>query len=74
MFNAVSDEAYTGTNVELGLGFGGWGGVFVNGDFLDGDARLIMGFKGHALAAMPVAGLILGGLLLGGVSLSGGGG
>lgn len=74
VFNAVSQEAYSGTNVELGLGFGGWGGVFVNGDFLDGDARIVMGFKGHALAAMPVAALVISGLLLGGVSLSGGGG
>jgi hypothetical protein len=74
VFNAISDKRYTGFNAEFGAGFGGWGGVFVNGDFLDGDTRIVFGFKGHAIAAGPVAVLVISGLLLGGVAIGGGGG
>jgi hypothetical protein len=74
VFNAISDKRYSGFNAEFGAGFGGWGGVFVNGDFLDGDTRIVFGFKGHAIAAGPVAVLVISGLLLGGVAIGGGGG
>lgn len=73
VFKASSDQRYSGTNVEIGFGFGGWGGVFTNADFLDGDTRIVFGFKGHGIAMAPIAGLVISGLLLGGVSLSGGG-
>ncbi|MGB1699220.1 MAG: hypothetical protein ACPHRO_04645, partial [Nannocystaceae bacterium] len=75
VFNAVDrSRRYAGFNAEFGAGFGGWGGVFVNSDFLDGDTRIVFGFKGHAIAAGPVALLVISGLLLGGVSVAGGGG
>jgi hypothetical protein len=73
VFNAIKNERYSGFNAEFGVGFGGWGGVFVNGDFLDGDTRIVFGFKGHAIAAAPVALLVISGLLLGGVNIGGGG-
>lgn len=70
----AAEGRFWGTNAEFGLGFGGWGGVFVNADFLDQDTRVIFGFKGHAIAAAPVVGLILAGLAAGGASLAAGGG
>ncbi|GEM_PF-1106853 len=60
---------YWGTHVELGLGFGGWGGLFVSGDFLDQDARVVFGLRGHGIATGPAIALILLGLVAGGVAL-----
>lgn len=57
---------YLGSHVELAGGFGGWGALFVNADFMDRDTRLVAGFRGHGIAAAPVIGLILLGLLAGG--------
>jgi len=73
VFKAATGR-FWGTNAELGLGFGGWGGVFVNADFLDQDTRIVFGFKGHAIAAAPIVGLVLAGLAAGGASLATGGG
>lgn len=70
----AAEGRFWGTNAEFGLGFGGWGGIFVNADFLDQDTRVVFGFKGHAIAAAPVVGLILAGLAAGGASLAAGGG
>jgi len=56
----------SGTTVEFGLGLGGWGQVFVGGDFFDDDARVLTGFRAHAVAAGPVIGLVLLGMLAGG--------
>ncbi len=56
-----------GTHVELALGFGGWASLVVSGDFLDEDTRIVFGFRTHALAGVPVAGLTALGLWAGGV-------
>lgn len=61
-----SQSRFFGTHAELALGFGGWGSVFIAGDFLDQDQRLSLGLRGHALAAAPVVALILLGMLAGG--------
>lgn len=50
-------NAYWGTHVELGFGFGGWGSLVVGSDFLDRDIRLLVGFRAHAIAAGPIAAL-----------------
>ncbi|WP_106089306.1 hypothetical protein [Enhygromyxa salina] len=60
---------YWGTQAELGLGFGGWGGVYLAGDFFDGDTRVFMGMRGHAIATGPMIALIVLGLVAGGVAL-----
>jgi hypothetical protein len=69
---------FWGTHAEVGLGFGGWAGVFLSADFLDQDTRFVFGMKGHGLAAAPIVGLVLLGLVAGGASVatvgSGGGG
>ncbi len=57
---------YNGTHLEVAAGWGGWGGFFVSGDFLDGDSRVITGFRAHAIPALPAIGLVLLGLLAGG--------
>jgi hypothetical protein len=60
---------YWGTTAEVALGFGGWGGLFLSGDFLDGDTRVVMGVRGHAIATGPLIALIVLGLVAGGVAL-----
>ncbi|HEY8375372.1 MAG TPA: hypothetical protein VIK91_02735 [Nannocystis sp.] len=57
---------YNGTHVEVYGGWGGWGGFFVSGDFMDGDTRVVTGFRGHGIVTAPAVGLILLGLLAGG--------
>ncbi|MDC0670056.1 hypothetical protein [Nannocystis radixulma] len=57
---------YNGTHLEVAAGWAGWGGFFVSGDFLDGDTRVITGFRAHAIPALPAIGLVLLGLLAGG--------
>jgi hypothetical protein len=57
---------YNGTHLEVAGGWGGWGSFFVSGDFLDGDTRVVTGFRGHGIATAPAVGLILLGLLAGG--------
>jgi hypothetical protein len=69
---------FWGTHAEVGLGFGGWAGLFLSADFLDQDTRVVFGMKGHGLAAAPIVGLVILGLVAGGASVasvgSGGGG
>jgi hypothetical protein len=60
---------YWGTQAELGLGFGGWGGLYLAGDFFDGDTRVFIGMRGHAIATGPMIALIVLGLVAGGVAL-----
>jgi hypothetical protein len=60
---------YWGTTAEVALGFGGWGGLYLGGDFLDGDTRVVLGLRGHAIATGPMIALILLGLVAGGVAL-----
>ena len=60
---------YWGTHAEVALGFGGWGGLFLAGDFLDADTRVFMGMRGHGIATGPLIGLIVLGLVAGGVAL-----
>lgn len=55
-----------GSSAEVGLGWGGWGGAYVAGDFLDRDTRVVFGFRGHGIAAAPIIALALAGLALGG--------
>lgn len=62
----TSQQAYLGTHADVALGFGGWGSIFLSGDFLDQDARLTFGLRGHAVAAAPVVVLVLLGMLAGG--------
>lgn len=59
-------QFYNGTHLEVAAGWGGWGALFVSGDFLDGDARVITGFRGHGIATGPAVALVLLGLLAGG--------
>jgi hypothetical protein len=60
---------YWGTTAEVALGFGGWGGIYLGGDFLDGDTRVVLGLRGHAIATGPMIALIILGLVAGGVAL-----
>lgn len=62
----TSEERYFGTHVDVALGVGGWGALFLAGDFLDKDARIAFGFRGHGVVAGPVAAMVLLGLLAGG--------
>ncbi len=55
-----------GSHAELAMSWGGWGGVFFNGDFLDRDTRVVMGFRGHGIAAGPILAMALAGLAMGG--------
>jgi len=55
-----------GTHAEVGMGFGGWGGMFLSGDFLDRDTRVVLGFRGHGIAAAPIIAMALVGLAAGG--------
>lgn len=55
-----------GTHAGVSANFGGWGGLFLSGDFLYQDTRVIFGFRGHGVAAGPAIGLVLLGLLAGG--------
>lgn len=64
---------FWGTHAELGVGIGGWASLFLSGDFLDQDTRLVIGMRTHALAGGPVAAAVVLGLLAGGVALAGGG-
>ena len=57
---------FFGTNVSISANWGGWGGIFMSGDLLDHDTRVVFGFRGHGLATAPAIGLILLGLLAGG--------
>lgn len=60
---------YWGTTAEFAVGFGGWGAVYLGGDFLDGDTRVVMGLRGHAIATAPMIALVILGLVAGGVAL-----
>lgn len=60
---------YWGTTAEVALGFGGWGGLYLGGDFLDGDTRVVLGLRGHAIATGPLIALVVLGLVAGGVAL-----
>jgi hypothetical protein len=60
---------YWGTTAEAALGFGGWGGLYLAGDFLDGDTRVVLGLRGHAIATGPMIALVILGLVAGGVAL-----
>lgn len=55
-----------GTHAEVAMGFGGWGGLFLSGDFLDSDTRVVLGFRGHGIAAGPIVAMALAGLAMGG--------
>jgi hypothetical protein len=55
-----------GTHASVSANWGGWGGVFLAADFLYQDTRIVLGFRGHGLAAGPAIGLVLLGLLAGG--------
>jgi hypothetical protein len=55
-----------GTTAELAMGFGGWGGLYLSGDFLDEDTRVVFGFRGHGFAAGPIIAMALAGLAIGG--------
>jgi hypothetical protein len=63
---ATSQGRFLGTHAALSANWGGWGGVFIAGDFLDHDTRVVLGFRGHGIPAAPVIGLVLLGLLAGG--------
>jgi hypothetical protein len=60
---------YWGTHAEVAVGFGGWGGLYAAGDFLDQDMRVFFGLRGHGIATAPLIGLIVLGLVAGGVAL-----
>jgi hypothetical protein len=60
---------YWGTHFEAALGLGGWGGLFVAGDFMDSDTRVFIGMRGHGIATGPLIALIVLGLVAGGVAL-----
>lgn len=60
---------YWGTSAEVGVGFGGWGGLYFAGDFFDGDTRVLLGMRGHGIAMGPAIALVLLGLVAGGASL-----
>lgn len=60
---------YWGTSAEVGVGFGGWGGLYFAGDFFDGDTRVMAGLRGHGIAMAPAIALVLLGLVAGGASL-----
>ena len=60
---------YWGTHAEVALGFGGWGGIYFAGDFMDADTRVFMGVRGHGIATGPLIALIVLGLVAGGVAL-----
>ena len=60
---------FWGTSTDLAFGFGGWGSVFASADFLDRDTRIVFGFRGHAIVAAPISGLVILGMVLGGASL-----
>lgn len=55
-----------GPHAEVGLGWGGWGGVYASSDFLEDDTRVVFGFRGHGIAAGPIVAMVLAGLALGG--------
>jgi hypothetical protein len=57
---------FWGTTAEVSGTWGGWGGVYLNGDFLDRDSRVIAGVRVHDVAAGPIIGLVILGLLAGG--------
>ena len=61
-----STDRFIGTHADVAVGVGGWGALFVAADFLDRDTRLAFGFRGHGIAAAPVATLVALGLLAGG--------
>ena len=63
---------FWGTHAEVAFGFGGWGAVYIGGDFLDQDTRVLVGFRIHGIAAGPAAGLAMAGYAAGG-GFSGGG-
>ena len=65
------DKQFTGSSAGISANWGGWGGIFLSGDFLDHDTRVVFGFRGHGIATAPAIGLILLGLLAGG-ALGGG--
>ncbi|MBL8947601.1 MAG: hypothetical protein JNK45_30800 [Myxococcales bacterium] len=66
--SAVLDSgvALWGTHAEIGFGIGGWATLFAGGDFLDRDARVMLGMRAHGIAAGPLIALALAGMALGG--------
>ena len=61
-----SNVALWGTHAEIGFGIGGWATLFAGGDFLDRDARVMLGMRAHGIAAGPLIALALAGMLIGG--------
>jgi hypothetical protein len=55
-----------GTHAEIGFGVGGWATLFAGGDFLDRDARVMLGMRAHGIAAGPLIALALAGMAIGG--------
>lgn len=66
--SAVLDTgtALWGTHAEVGLGIGGWATLFAGADFLDRDARVMIGMRAHGIASGPIIALALAGMALGG--------
>ncbi len=63
----TSTTRVTGAHADVALGVGGWGALFVAADFASSeDMRLAFGFRGHGIAAAPIAAMVLLGLLAGG--------
>lgn len=61
-----SNVALWGTHAEIGFGIGGWATLFAGGDFLDRDARVMLGMRAHGIAAGPLIALALAGMAIGG--------
>jgi len=63
----TSTKRVTGAHADIALGVGGWGAVFLAADFVNRtDTRVALGFRGHGIAAAPIAAMVLLGLLAGG--------
>ncbi|HGG57168.1 MAG TPA: hypothetical protein ENK31_05175 [Nannocystis exedens] len=63
----TSTARVTGAYADVAVGVGGWGALFVAADFASQeDLRLAFGFRGHGIAAAPIAAMVLLGLLAGG--------
>lgn len=61
-----SGRSLWGTHAEIGFGVGGWATLFAGGDFLDRDARVMLGMRAHGIAAGPLIALALAGMAIGG--------
>ncbi len=61
-----SGRSLWGTHAEIGVGIGGWATLFAGGDFLDRDARVMLGMRAHGIGAGPLIALALAGMAIGG--------